>query len=191
MFATVQEAFENASNMQPVGEARIGELETTVLTSMCAELTGGGARETAIQLFLRHFKKEDGSWREETDCDFTVNGQDFEVHLKRYDYAEEWTMKLAPQGGPTECGYSTNLDCCDDPDTSLPGIEPTLRTAFELMEDNMLCPGCKQGLGLAKNAGLCDGSRGRGCARKWNTVPCSSCGNHFGDLTDGKHEHCQ
>jgi hypothetical protein len=186
MLTAVKEAFENANNMQPAGEARVGQLETTVLTSMCAELTGGDARETAIQLFIHNFKKEDGSWREETDCDFTANGQHFDVHLKRYGYAEEWTVKLAPQGGPTECGYFTCLDCCDDPDTSLPGIEPTLRTAFELMEDNMLCPGCKQELARGKDFGIC-----HHCARNWNTVPCSSCGNHFGDLTDGKHDHCQ
>jgi len=186
MLTAIQEAFENASNMQPEGEARVGQLETTVLTRMCAELTGGDARETAIQLFLRHFKKEDGSWREETDCYFRANRQDFEVHLKKY-YAEEWTVKLAPQGGPTECGYSTNVDCCDEPDTSLPQIEPTLREVFQLMEDNLLCPGCKKSLALGKDFGIC-----KDCACDWNTVPCGKCGNHFGYLQEnGKHNHCQ
>ena len=188
MLASILEAFENASEMQPEGEARIGELETSVLTDMCAELTGGDARETAIQLFLRNFKEKDGSWREETDCYYTANGQDFEAHLKKY-LDEEWTVKIIPQGGPTESGYSTNINCYDEPDdiTILQRIEPALRKAFELMEDNLLCPGCKKSLALGHDFGICEA-----CARNWNTVPCSKCGTHFGYLKEnGKHNHCQ
>ena len=181
MLASVQEAFENASEMQPTGEARIGELETTVLTSMCAELTGGDARETAIQLFLRNFKEKDGSWQDNAngnngDVYYNANGQHFHVCLI------ERSVKVGADGGPTECGQWTITDCDDDTE-----VEPALRNAFQLMEDNLLCPGCKHELALGKDFGICED-----CARNWNTVPCSKCGNHFGYLQEnGKHNHCQ
>jgi hypothetical protein len=178
MLTAVREAFENASNMQPAGEARVGELETTVLTSICAELTGGDARETAIQLFIRKFKEEDGSWKTE-ECYYSVNGCCFNVIL-RTDESRE--VVLNAQCGPTESGYWTSLECEEDEE-----IEPALRKAFQLMEDNLLCPGCKEHLALGKDFGICFG-----CAGHWYTVPCSKCGGHFGYLrNNGKHSHCQ
>jgi hypothetical protein len=176
MLASIQEAFENASEMQPEGEARIGELETSVLTDMCAELTGGDARETAIQLFLRNFKETDSSWKDEEELYYNANRQDFIVFFIGR------CVKVGAQGGPTECGRWTITDCDDDND-----VEPALRKAFQLMEDNLLCSGCKLELALGKDFGLC-----HGCQKFWNTVPCSKCGCHFGYLKEnGKHNHCQ
>jgi hypothetical protein len=177
--AAIQQIFERASAMQPTGHASIGELETTVLTQMCEEWAGGDAQETAIQLYLRRFKDENGCWQD-GECYYSMNGINFHILLTNYVH-DNWMIKVAADEGPTRCGEWTIFDVDE-----ITEIEPALRKAFQLMEDNILCPGCKKNLSLGTDFGICSM-----CTTTWNTVPCVKCRCHFGVLTDGIHVHCQ
>jgi hypothetical protein len=176
----IQQIFDHASDMQPTGEARLGELETSVLTRMCQDLSGGDAREMAFQLFLRQFKDENGIFKENREVNPFVNGIDFEVMLTMQYDEECWLVRVSATDGPTQCGKWTVFEIAEEE------LESKLRHVFQLMEDNLMCAGCKQELALGTDFGLCPF-----CTTTWNTIPCTKCGGHFGCINDGTHARCK
>jgi len=172
----LQQAFERASEHQPAEfvRARIGELEINALVELTKAMAGEDDREAAVQMFVRHFREADGSFKDGEEKYFCVNGVHF---LATFD---QGYVRVCAEGGPTDTGAWTLFYGCDDEP------ERYLRLCYQLAEDNMVCRACKKTLALAKDYGVCEG-----CKDQWSSIPCSACGCGFGNIeADGKHANC-
>ena len=167
----IQQAFDHASDMQPAGEARLGELETTVLTGLVEKLAGADEEGTFFKNMLAELKEQvPGGFRR------YVNGWEFELYgWEDTDYEEGFPMR-----------FCVNLEVCKDNDRNYiygATLEAAARNAFKFMKCSDRCSVC--GKRVDESSAYC--SR---CLHHWNDKGCSVCGKRMGKLTDGVHEPC-
>ena len=165
-------AFEMASENQPAGEARIGELETNALSGMVEELAGADDEGVFFQNMLSELKEQvPGGFHRH------VNGMEFELY--------GWRDEDYDAGHPMS--FCVNLTVCEDNDRNYiygDTLEAAARNAFKFMKCSDRCPVCRRRVAESKT--YCDR-----CLHHWNDKGCQLCGKRVGELNvDGVHEPC-
>jgi hypothetical protein len=167
-------AFEMASENQPAGAPRIGELETNALSGMVEELAGADDEGTFFQSMLAELKEQvPGGFHR------YANGWEFEL----WGYEDTHTEGIIA-GHPMR--FCVNVEVCADKDENYiygATLEAAARNAFKFMKSSNRCSVC--GKRVNESSLYC--SR---CLQHWNTKGCSVCGKRMGKLTDGVHEPC-
>ena len=181
----IQDAFQMASEDQPAGEARIGELETTALSGLVEQLAGVDEEGEVVDSWLETLSDTDAeNWKVFT-LDVVVNGR--KAHF---------LMRLLPNAPGV---WSASISC----QFQLPGQEyhylvgggsdvfehedprVVVQMMFNCLKDGVTCPTC--GRLLVDDSKQYCGN----CTRHWNNAPCKRCGKHVGELNkDGVHEPC-
>ena len=166
-------AFEMASENQPAGAPRIGELETNALSGMVEKLAGADDEGTFFQSMLAELKDQvPGGFHR------YANGWEFELYgWEDEDYEEGFPMRF--------CVNLTLHEEAYEEEHYYYGATPeaAARNAFKFMKSSNRCSVC--GKRVNESSLYC--SR---CLQHWNDKGCSVCGKRMGKLTDGMHEPC-
>jgi hypothetical protein len=176
-------AFEMASENQPTGEARIGELETDALSGIVEQMAGSDEEGEVIQYWVRRLDPGDSDHPTSTNFDVVVNGRSAKLQVfndlrTEGVFCGSITLKLE--------GFGYYLvkrsDGCFFKDTDL---QTVVKQMFNCLKEELTCPTCGR-VKIDDGDVYCDV-----CKNHWNKNGCKVCGKRVGRLNDdGVHEPC-
>ena len=177
-------AFEMASENQPAGEARIGELETTALSGLVEQLAGVDEEGEVVDSWLETLSDADAeNWKVFT-LQVVVNGR--KATLRTFKAGGVWSGSIGCHLPGQEFHYlvgqagTRSSDAFKDEDPRV-----VVQTMFNCLKEEVTCPTC--GRVLVDDSKQYCGN----CKRYWNNAPCKLCGKRVGKLNDdGVHEPC-
>jgi hypothetical protein len=174
----IQQAFDHASAMQPAGEARLGELETNVLTGIVEQMAGGDDAGEVVEHWLTCLTPSPGNPKQ---MNVTFNGRmavlrTYMIPTPLRSYCGAIQLKLEGFGYYLVGGGSDSFRYVD--------ARQVVEAMFSCLQEDFACSTCGR-LMIECGEVYCGV-----CKSHWNDKGCSVCGKRVGKLTDGVHEPC-
>ena len=175
-------AFEMASENQPAGEARIGELETNALSGLVEQLAGVDEEGEVVDSWLEALTDaDDENWKVFT-LQVVVNGRKATLRMYKSPRHGVWVGSIGCCLPGQDYHYLVGggSDAFEDEDPRV-----VVQTMFNCLKEEVTCPTCERVL-VDDSKQYCGN-----CKEYWNNAPCKLCGKRVGKLNDdGVHEPC-